>query len=1036
MSLSFTRMSVWLKNFLRRDLIFVCLIGFIGCESKLDVPPIVPKPAVKTNDSNARISVPAPLESIPPKSIDDNDISLGDNAPNDNLPDDISPDVSDLVDQAGRALAGGKVEEAWQSVQQALLSEPDNASALFLAGRIVAAQGDLYAAIDFLNAIGTKDPQIELAVAGQTAQWMMEQGRLIEAEPRLLKVLKTAPDNPIVNRLLLRICNAEGRRFESETYTRNVIRTGQFQLSDLAMLCSIETQFRDERLHELMQNVTSEQSYLLTYNARESLIYHKYDEASELLRKAVEIDPSNREAWVWQGTTFAMQDAWELLPAWLEHAPVDYQKHPQFWNVMGLWLEHQDELPQAVQAFRNTLELDMRSLTATEGISRLLILLGQRELGEGFRQRSFAIGRTNELTRDVLRQKFDRQTCAKLAKDYKTLGLNFLAKQWELVSKTLPLKADSADAVDNPVTPDEESQASSESMLLVDLFAALDKLNFAPIDLQTLPTLDAQQQTQKLASFDASIQFQNVALEMGLTQADFDCGFNTENPDMYSYQVMGGGIAALDYQLDGFVDLYFARAGGIPSDPSSNKAKSLYRNLYGQAFDLISDAMIDDRGYGQGLAVGDTDQDGFPDLLVNNIGQCRLYHNNGDGTFSLEKDIPLNNDTRWTAAAAIGDINRDNLPDIYIATYYGGDAYETQRCPHPVWTSTGCSPNTFPTSKDIVLINKDNHQWESADQLLQGTLVDGRSMGVVIGDLNQAVGNEIYVSNDTTANQIFINQLDEAGQTALMQTSGPSGVAVDINGRAQGSMGLSIADFDRNGMEDIFVTNANGEYNNAYLQIAKDLYLDRTRKLNLFQSALEMVSFGCQVHDFDNDGWPDIAVLNGNVDDRRYKNEMFEMPPSLYRNIRGTMELLPSETVGEYFTQATLGRSLATLDFDNDRKWDLIGSHLNGPPALLRNTCINQNHFIEMELIGVSVDRDAVGARVIIKSGHESWVDSVVVGEGYYSSNEKAIAIGLGGVAKIDRANVVWPDGSEQDLGEIAVDQRYVVVQGQPIYKR
>ncbi len=327
------------------------------------------------------------------------------------------------------------------------------------------------------------------------------------------------------------------------------------------------------------------------------------------------------------------------------------------------------------------------------------------------------------------------------------------------------------------------------------------------------------------------------------------------------------------------------------------------------------------------------------------------------------------------------------------------------------------------------------YQWQEVDaNVTTGEIDNGRTLGVVVGDFDRKNGNDVYFANDTSANHYFVNQSTDPSAPQLVQSSGTAGVAVNGNGRPQGSMGIAVADVDHNGLDDILVTNAYGEYNTLYLQRRPNLFVDGTRTWNLHQSSIEMVSFGCVFADVDNDSWEDFMIVNGNLDDYTAVGENFTLPAQFFRNDSSRMVELDQNELGSYFKESTLGRGLATIDYDVDHRPDFVATHCERNAALIKNSTTTSNHFIELQLVGVTCDRDAIGARVTVHSGSNHWSNSLYAGEGYYSSSEMLIRFGLGSESKIDKLVVEWPDGSTQTLDAVTIDSRYLLVQAQEPY--
>ncbi len=440
------------------------------------------------------------------------------------------------------------------------------------------------------------------------------------------------------------------------------------------MMCNVENAFADEQIYELMKKQPEEREHVLVYEARMDLILNRLDSAQQKLTQALALNKNNLEAWVWDGYVKAASDQWEALSVWLQQRPPEFERHPQFWNVLGSILQHNNMSDQAIQAYKNTLNLDPRSPTATSQIAKVLIDLDQTELAEAFRQRGLLLTKSNALVRDVLAN-LQSEKIQEVAMEYAKLGDSFLAEEWQKVylffSKQNQASPNATPAPPSPISLD-------ATLALGPMLAKLDALNLKPLVLEDI----ARPNNEQLATQSEAtnhITFTDVTQSAGLSNARYDWGRTEEETGIYVFRSLGGGVGVLDFDLNGFPDLFFSRAGDVPSRLEKNNPKQLFRNLNGvfQEVDHAKHTLVD-RGYGQAIACGDFNQDGFADLLVTNIGSCTLHQNNGDGTFELVYSVPLDKKNKWVSACAIADINKDTLPDLVVATYFEDSDYETR----------------------------------------------------------------------------------------------------------------------------------------------------------------------------------------------------------------------------------------------------------------------------------------------------------------------------------------------------------------------
>ncbi len=578
-----------------------------------------------------------------------------------------------------------------------------------------------------------------------------------------------------------------------------------------------------------------------------------------------------------------------------------------------------------------------------------------------------------------------------------------------------------------------ENEAASEDSLICGLDLALFPLPSVP-EIGRSAQADPSPSTSRFSQ-DATIVLRDVATGVDLV-FQYDNGDDPSDDVSLIHQLTGGGIGVIDIDLDGWADLYFSQGGGGAFEPSGSMPNQLFRNLAGQRFASVTEqAQTGDRGYGQGVAVADINQDGFHDMVVANLGPNVLYLNNGDGTFARRALCRKDHDGGWTTSIACGDLSGDHLPEIVEVNYIDDPSALTSPCGRG---SGSCSPRLFQAAAD--------HVWRvSADASLSSwngcreiTEKPSLGFGAVLANFDGKAGNDLFIANDTKHNHYWLSRaVDSAEEYELLESAMVYGCAAAKLGQPLGSMGVAHGDFDRNGTIDMHVTNFWNEPSSLYLQQRSGSFVTANANRGVYDESRENVGWGTQAVDFDRNGWLDLAVLNGHVQDNRHRAEPFEMRPQLFRgDAEGFQLVQPSTASGGYWSKPTLGRTMAVLDWNGDRRPDLVTNHLDVPVALLENQTESANS-VQIELVGTRSERDAIGATVTLRCGDQNWTGWIAGGDGFLCSNQSFLDFGIGDAETIDRVEVSWPSGATQDFTGLSANRHYLIVEGdQEVFQR
>ena len=500
----------------------------------------------------------------------------------------------------------------------------------------------------------------------------------------------------------------------------------------------------------------------------------------------------------------------------------------------------------------------------------------------------------------------------------------------------------------------------------------------------------------------------------------------------YIVETVTAGLATFDYDGDGLVDIYFVNGAPLRGTRCEGPAprNALYRNLGNFRFeDVTEQAGVGDTGYGLGVTVGDYDNDGRPDLYVTNFGPHVLYHNNGDGTFTaLTDQAGVAGSGDVGAGACFLDIEGDGDLDLFVAYYLKFD-YDT----HPERIELGYpvypGPLDFVPAPDILFRN--NGDGTFTDITRQAGIDDqhGTGMGIVAADYDDDGDTDIFVLNDVAANFLFRND----GQGHFQEVGLEAGFSHNMEGRALGSMGVDCGDYDNDGQLDFFQTSYQNEPVVLYRNLGHGVLEDVTGRTRAGNGSYNNVKWGCGLVDFDNDGWRDLFIAMGHLQDNVALYDAttsYEARNLVLRNrADGTFDNV-SDRCGDGLRPKRSSRGAAFDDLDNDGRVDVVVLNSRREPSVLRNTSAFRNHWLEIELRGTRANRDAVGARVAVTAAGRTWIDEVHSGRGYQSHWGSRLHFGLGEATQVDRIDVRWPGGARESFGPVAADQQVLLIEG------
>ena len=511
-----------------------------------------------------------------------------------------------------------------------------------------------------------------------------------------------------------------------------------------------------------------------------------------------------------------------------------------------------------------------------------------------------------------------------------------------------------------------------------------------------------------------------------------------KSPEHYLPETTGAGCAFFDYDNDGWMDVYLVNSGKCDFfDPNPPLRNALYHNNRDGTFtDVTLRAGVPGGGYGQGVAVGDYDGDGFPDLYVTQYGRNILYHNNRDGTFTDVTEKAGVAAPGWSSSAVWFDYDNDGKLDLFVCRFVEFSKEKNKDCRVGDDAKRGyCIPHVYRPTASWLFHNQGDGTFTDVSKSsgIGGHL--GKAWGVVAADINNDGLVDLFVANDTVANFLFANRgngkFDEIGEV--------SGVAYSAEGRPRSGMGVDAADFDQDGWIDLFVANIDHEMYSLYRNNHDETFDDQAGRTGIAKATRLMSGWGLKFFDLDNDGKLDLFLANGNPDDlieRLQPQVTYEEPPLLFRNTGKGFENV-SQQAGPVFGQRLSARGLAVGDFNNDGSIDALISVNDGAPILLRNNSEPRNHWLGVRLIGTKSNPDAVCASVACQAQDLKLTRVRVGGGSYLSDHDPRMVLGIGGRTKIDWLEVKWPQpsGKTERLMDLPLDRYITIVEGQGKWK-
>lgn len=940
------------------------------------------------------------------------------------------PSTAELLAEARAAFDAQDYPTAHRAALRTLDADPQSIEALLLAGGSAAQLGSYEDAVKVYDRLPeSREARVNNGHTIAAHLTFFQLHRPADAERRFRAVLDRDPRHATAVAGLADLLGFAGRKREAEGLLIELIRQDRISVNQLTLLGSESGAHREEQLLEKCRQTNPQDPNALLGLSWQAEQDGDLLEAERLARDALTADPALLEARVSVGRLLSKLGRTQELLAWCRALPAEADQHAEIWRLRGDVAASLGQRAAAARCFWEAVRRDPNSRSALHGLLQSLRATEDVAGLAAFESRAAQLQQLEEHESLLFESQHNTlQPIRHVAEQMEALGRIWESWAWARFAQQVSPQADWPRQHCARLQP----ALAENPPLTLAVANPAEQIDLSHLPLPSFPTAIPEVPSNESAAPLQIVQFSDQAAAAGL-YFEYHNGGDPHTPGQYMYEFSGGGAGVIDFDRDGWPDLYWTQGCEWPPDPEQRDlVDCLHRNQAGQSLrDVTPATHLSENGYSQGVAVGDFDTDGFPDLYVGNIGHNRLYRNNGDGTFS-DHSLGVQADSQsWTTSCLLADLSGDGLPDLYAANYLSGPGLFERMCQHKDGQPRMCAPFDFPAADDQFHLNLGDGRFADATRTAGFDAPNGKGLGLVAADFNGSGRLSLFVANDLVPNFFFQNVARPGAPPLFSELGFASGTAFDHAGQAQGCMGIAVGDLNDDGLLDLFVTNFAQEYNAYYVQSGDGTFRDEIRRSGIASATLPMLGFGTQAVDADLDGRLDLLVTNGQVDDHRAYGREYHMRPQYFHNLGGGQFIEPpAETLGEFFTGRYLGRGMARLDWNRDGLEDVAISHLDSPAALLTNTTGQVGGYLTLHLVGSRSDRDACGATATVTtSAGRMLMRQVTAGDGYHASNERTLVFGLG-ESTIDRLDIRWPSGSVQSFERIDRDRQIMVVEG------
>ncbi|MBO53054.1 MAG: hypothetical protein CMJ69_20010 [Planctomycetaceae bacterium] len=942
--------------------------------------------------------------------------------------------------------------EADQWAQAVILRNPEDIDGLLLAARAAAGLRDTDRALALYDRIPDNATADALAARCESGDLLMERNHWMSAaEAQYRRVLAHNQHHRIANDRLAYLLSVASRRWEAIAPRITICRQDNFNPLHLKILAVGEGSFVEPKIVQRFHDGDPDDPAPLISMAWMALGDQELALAEELLQEAVALRPDLAEAQSMLASVLLQAGDDTGFLSWFGDLPDSARDHPGVWSALGRFAASVDQPEVAARCFWEAVGRNPNHHQANYQLGQVLTQLDREPEAKPFLERSRKINRyTTRVTAAWASERLgELKIVSEVAEE---LGLIWEAYGWALWARE---------------KGNEESEPQAWAIetvaRLAPRLASLepkrtlgDANPVTTIDLADLPlpnwAADAPGQSVASRINDVNVSFEDQAQRAGVRFRYLNGGDPTHDGPGFMYEMTGGGGAAVDFDQDGWPDLFLPQGGVFDNrDEQQTDLDRLFHNTGNGFVDVTGQAGLISNGFGQGATVGDFDADGFPDILVANIGGNRLLTNNGDGTFSDVSQQAGITGKRWTTSCLLVDLNADGLPEVYAANFLSGDDVFTRECNQirspdqaealdkgargqsGTMRSGVCSPLDFPSSQDQLFLNLGDGRFREITSESGIVAPRGNGLGIVAADFSGSGQLSLFLANDSVPNFYFVHQGNtKGGLPRFRERALPLGLAVNQDGRAEACMGVATGDADGDGRLDLFVTNFLNQSNTLYRKLSeREFFTDITQRSGLHENSMGLLGWGTQFVDANLDGELDLVVTNGHVEDFPDNRTLYEMPAQYLHNTGGGRFVeLKADRVGEFFHRHVLGRGMARLDWNRDGLNDVLISHMDAPVALLTCTSANHGHYVAIRLRATGSARDAIGTQLTLSAGGRKLYRQQTAGDGYMASNQRQLIFGTGDVSAVGPLEVRWPSGRVDTFTGVPIDCELMLVEG------